>query len=194
MKRAGLSVLALVTVSAAAAAQEGAPTGPPPNPCEQDAVYSQFDFWVGDWNVYGPDGGLAGVNRIEKSADGCYLTEHWSSAGAFDGYSLNYYDRAQAAWRQVWVNPGLQIDYTGGLNEDGAMVLEGHAMSMRTDNRPGFRGTWTPQDDGSVIQLFEIQDNETGAWNEWFRGHYVPTQGDDNADAAAFRARLAEQG
>ena len=42
-------------------------------PCEKDSVYNQFDFWVGEWNVYAKNGGtklewadeLVKVNTID---------------------------------------------------------------------------------------------------------------------------------
>ena len=39
--------------------------------------------------------------------------------------SMNYYDAVENQWRQLWVAGGYSIDYTGGLNESGSMVLTG---------------------------------------------------------------------
>jgi hypothetical protein len=40
-----------------------------------------FDFWIGDWDVFGPDGKQAGTNSITPLLDGGALAEHWHGAG-----------------------------------------------------------------------------------------------------------------
>ena len=52
--------------------------------CTQSA-YRQFDFWVGEWDVVDTRGQPAGVNRIEKTLNGCALHETWTSAGLARG-------------------------------------------------------------------------------------------------------------
>ena len=36
-----------------------------------------------------------------------------------------------------------------------------------------FRGTWTPNPDGSVRQHFEISADDGATWTTWFDGKYV---------------------
>lgn len=36
-----------------------------------------------------------------------------------------------------------------------------------------FRGTWTPNEDGSVRQFFVQQDTDGGVWKTWFDGLYI---------------------
>jgi hypothetical protein len=43
-------------------------------PCS-DPGYRPFDFWLGKWQVFRPDGKLAGTNRIEKEYGGCVTAE-----------------------------------------------------------------------------------------------------------------------
>jgi len=55
--------------------------------------HSEFDFWVGSWNVTKPDGTPAGTNIIDKIQDNCILHENWTSAaGNFTGTSSNFYN------------------------------------------------------------------------------------------------------
>ena len=163
----------------------------PPNPCQAQAEFGQFDFWVGDWNVYQSDGSLAGINRITKTDGGCLIREHWRSASGGTGFSMNFYDVSAAAWRQVWVSPGAQIDYAGGLDEAGVMRLEGDIHYPASGASAPFRGAWTLQDDGAVLQEFHQQDAETGAWSVWFIGRYVPAETEtDNAAAAALWTQM----
>jgi hypothetical protein len=58
------------------------------------AEHRQFDFWVGRWDVFLPDGSLAGENRIERVAQGCALHESWRGRSGFSGHSLNSHDAA----------------------------------------------------------------------------------------------------
>lgn len=156
----------------------------PPPACTGD-VHDDFDFWVGEWNVYAPDDGpYLGHNSITKHNGGCLIMEHWVGAGGNPGDSINIYDPLTQAWRQVWMSNGWYIDYSGGLNEDGAMVLEGESYTMATETRSAFRGTWTLQADGSVSQFFEQADAE-GNLQPVFMGIYVRKDADPRAEEAA---------
>jgi hypothetical protein len=166
---------------AGGAALSQSPQTPPS--CDGLEHRADFDFWVGEWNVYGPDGQFAGTNSIRKSQGGCLIEEHWSGAGGSTGFSMNYYDPLQESWRQVWMSAGAYIDYTGGLNDDGAMVLEGEIFYQQRSDRFPFRGVWTPNDDGSVTQHFTQYDPDADTWNDWFIGRYVRQEDDPNAQS-----------
>ncbi len=168
-----VAVAATVIVSVGFVNTAFARQQPPPKHCESDAGYSQFDFWVGNWDVFGPNGGQAGVNIIEKVENGCLIKEHWTSAGGGTGFSMNYYNSITGKWRQVWVSRAVSIDYTGGLNDQGAMVLEGTIYYQAQGTSFPFRGTWTLNTDGSVRQFFEQFNPEAGEWATWFDGKYV---------------------
>ena len=101
------------------------PQAPPPAYCENNEGFDAWDFWVGEWNVYTNNEArqFVGTNSITKHYHGCLLQELWVSATGNGGFSINYYNPVKSEWRQVWVANGYSIDYTGGLNEQGAMVL-----------------------------------------------------------------------
>ncbi len=139
--------------------------------CQQSGAHRQFDFWLGKWEVHGAGGQFAGNNEITREETGCALREQWRSASGVTGQSLNYYNPETRRWRQLWLDAGYSIiDISGGL-EDGAMALEGTITYLSTGKSHGFRGTWTPQEDGRVRQFFEQRDAE-GAWQTWFDGYY----------------------
>jgi hypothetical protein len=154
-----------------ASTQASQPANPPP-PCD-DADYHQFDFWIGDWDVYDPAGNLAGTNSIQPAEQGCLLIEHWTNSGGGTGQSYNFYDPGTGQWRQIWVNGGGVIDYSGGLTETGSMLLEGEIRNRGAGGVAPFTGEWTPNADGSVTQHFRQQNPETGEWSDWFVGRYV---------------------
>lgn len=183
MKFAHFAAGAALFVSATAMASAQAPVAA----C-QGTPWDEFDFWVGEWNVYAPDteeapGGYLGHNVIARINGGCLITEHWTGAGGNVGDSINIHDPLIGAWRQVWMSNGWYIDYTGGLDAEGSMVLTGEAYTIPTQSRAGFRGTWTPLEDGSVRQFFEQQDAE-GNWQGVFTGLYVPVETDPRAEEA----------
>ncbi len=140
------------------------------NPCDAPA-YRAFDFWIGEWEVFTPDGNKAGENIISREEYGCLLVERWTGASGSTGQSYNFYDPGKKKFRQVWVSVGATIDYAGGLNDDGEMVLKGDIDYHNGTSAP-FKGTWTLQDDGSVRQYFQQYNAETKNWDDWFTGIY----------------------
>ncbi len=177
MKMLALTAIAALAASCAHAQSTTAPTTPAPQaqkpPCT-DPQFDDFDFWVGEWDVYGQNGKLAGTNSIKKEEYGCLLVERWVNAGGITGQSYNYVDLLSGKWRQVWVSGGATIDYSGGLDDKGAMVLEGLIGygAGQAGNGAKFRGTWMPNADGTVTQHFQQYDDTKAEWTDWFIGTY----------------------
>jgi len=161
------------TVATTAAADEPEPARA--SPCEA-AEHRAFDFWIGEWEVRGPDGGLVGHNRIRPILDGCVLLEEWSSAGGSTGKSFNLYDRSTGRWHQTWVDSnGLLLEIEGGLDASGAMVLEGSTVSPQ-GGETRQRITWTPTKNGTVRQVWESSGDGGATWKPVFDGLYVRTK------------------
>jgi hypothetical protein len=141
-------------------------------PCEHDAAFSAFDFWLGEWDVHTADGTYAGSNAIARAERGCVLTENWSSAGGGSGMSVNYLDRISNKWVQIWNDAsGSQINISGGMTEDG-MLLVGTIHYVANGTTAPFRGLWTPLPDGRVRQFFEQMSPDGETWSPWFEGFY----------------------
>lgn len=142
-------------------------------PCSSPE-YRQFDFWVGEWDVFSPDGAKAGENRIEVIANRCALLENWTGAKGGAGKSLNIYDATDRKWHQTWVDAtGGRLELVGSI-VGGSMVLG--AVGPMAD-RPGVsvthRITWTPNADGSVRQHWQTSDDGGKTWTTAFDGKYV---------------------
>lgn len=148
-------------------AQEGAP----PPVCKTDARYSEFDFWLGDWDVY-VDGKKAGENSITKEEGDCLVLEKWTDVNGGTGQSYNYFNPDTEEWRQVWVSSYMSIDYVGGLTDDGSMELVGQITYFHNGQSLEFLGRWTLQDDGTVRQYFEQFDEKQGKMMPIFTGIY----------------------
>jgi tetratricopeptide (TPR) repeat protein len=140
-------------------------------PCEFDPRYQEFDFWVGDWDVFTPAGRKAGTNSIQKIAGGCALLENWTSVTGGSGKSLNFYDASKRKWVQMWADSSGEIIPTEGEFKDGAMRLQGQLI-QRDGKKTLYRGTWTPLPDGRVHQFLEESVDGGKTWNTWFDGFY----------------------
>ncbi len=152
----------------------------PPPPCAS-AEHRQFDFWLGDWQVFDKTGKQVGSSHIESILRGCVIAEHWSSAGNHDGdgKSYNMYNAQTGHWEQFWVDAGgTRLILAGGLR-DGAMVLEG--AQAKPDQKTGVvqreRITWTPNADGSVRQFWESSGDDGKSWTTAFDGLYKHPNG-----------------
>jgi len=155
--------------------QAGKTSAPPKPVCESMQEFNDFNFWLGEWDVYsnGEARQLQGTNSITKHHENCLIMENWTNIQGGTGRSMNYYDPVEDQWRQLWVASGYSIDYIGGLNEAGSMVLNGKINYYKTGKSQEFRGTWTPNQNGSVRQFFEQRDVESGQWTVWFDGLYI---------------------
>ena len=146
---------------------------PAPTPCEDDARFAEFDFWIGDWDVHTADGTYAGRNTISKTERGCVLLEQWRGASGSTGMSINYVNGASGDWVQNWrAAGGSQIDIHGGMTDDG-MLLVGKIHYLTNSTTQDFRGLWTLLPDGRVRQFFEQSDDGGETWAPWFEGFYT---------------------
>jgi len=112
-------------------------------PCSQP-VYRQFDFWIGDWEAFGPKGQKAGDSKISLLLDSCTIFEEWTSVMAvkglrYAGKSFNMYNASKQKWQQYWLdNTGSITEYFNGHYENNKMILE-------TDNQKINDTTWQIQ-------------------------------------------------
>ena len=146
---------------------------PTPPPACTAPEHRQFDFWLGRWNVHGgPDGKiLQGTSRIERSDNGCWITEHWHSARGSDGTSLNAWDAQYGVWRQFWTGAdGVVLRLEGGLR-DGAMEMRGE-LPKAGGGVQQQRIRWTPRSDGTVTQQWDTSDDNGTSWQVSFLGVY----------------------
>ena len=143
------------------------------SPGSSDGHEHDFDFWIGEWEVFGPQGRQLGTSSITPVLGRGALAEHWRGAGGFEGHSLNGYDPVRGCWHQTWLdNTGSLLLLDGGLVE-GAMVLEGLAPMEKGAASQPQRITWTPEDEG-VRQHWQTRPDDSGSWTTLFDGHYRP--------------------
>jgi len=164
------SVLSIAAACLALPVALWAATSPPPKPaaaCGRPEC-RQFDFWAGDWDVYGPDGTtIVGRSHVESILDGCVLLENWYGAKGGTGKSFNTWTRSDSLWHQSWVSNSGSLLLLSGSFHDGRMVLEG-------DSPPGTRNriTWSPLPNGEVEQRWTTSADGGVTWQTAFLGTY----------------------
>lgn len=164
MRRIACTLLALAFAAAAPAQQ--------PRPTCDGPAHRQFDFWLGRFEVRTEAGQLAGHNVIETTLGGCALTEHWTGARGSEGRSINFYDRNDGRWHQVWIDDAGQPLYLSGGLDGQSMVLSGETRGE--DGRAVMqRITWTPLDDGRVRQHWQTSGDGAETWATVFDGYYT---------------------
>ena len=141
-----------------------------PQPTCDGPEYRQFDFWIGEWDVT-VRGQPAGTSVITSKEKGCLIHEQWTSAGGGTGQSMNFYDRTDGKWHQVWVaSNGSVLRFTGAL-ENGALAYA--SQGKRPDGAVILhRLVFTPNADGSVRQHWTTSTDDGKTWTEAFDGLY----------------------
>jgi len=133
---------------------------------------NQFDYWVGNWNVYDTLGNLVGENNIVKQYENCVIQENWKSTGVNKGTSYNYFNPTDTTWNQLWLdNQGSILRLKGAFSEN--------KMIMKSDIIQGQKGwlyynqiTWVHNSDGTVNQIWEVFDDKNKFLQLAFYGVY----------------------
>ena len=177
-RRASLGLVVVTLLLTSSCAAKRAPSSPPFARVERcdGPEYRKLDFWLGEWIVETPAGGLEGRNRIVSTLGGCAIEEHWTEATRGEGTSLFHFDRALGAWKQVWVTS------EGGFKEkrEVAPSPDMPADSIRFQGevpRPSGgvaldRTTLTKLAGGRVRQVIEQSIDGGATWTRW-EGIYV---------------------
>lgn len=143
--------------------------------CNDLASYHLLDFWVGNWDVYVGDEKV-GHNRIEKTLNGCAVTEHWVDSTGNEGTSL-FFVNDGGQWKQVWVTerangPGgvkektnVEIAPEDGVRFQGVLY---HPDAGRWFDRTTLKSVGN----GAVRQLIEISSDAGNTWETTFDAIY----------------------
>lgn len=132
----------------------------------------EFDFWLGEWNVYktGTDT-IVGFSHIESIIDSVGIQENYHAAGSpYQGTSINKYNFAKQQWEQYWVDNGGQTLHITGNLKDGKMILQNKAQTFQGQTIFN-RITWHNHPDQTVQQVWE-QSPDGKTWKAVFDGTY----------------------
>lgn len=133
--------------------------------------HDQFDFWLGEWNVFDKNDKKVGENTIVELHDNCLIQENWVSE-SMTGSSYNYFNPADSSWNQVWIdNVGSSLILKGSYM-DGKMILKSELLTGKKIDFYYNQITWEKSDDGSVIQIWDTFDKEDQFIANIFTGIY----------------------
>lgn len=131
--------------------------------------FRQFDFWIGEWEAYGPKGAKAGDSKISIILDSCVILEEWTGQPGqgfiFTGKSFNSYNIATKQWQQTWTdNTGNTTEFLRGEGSNGKVVY--YADKVTGPNGKSFmrRLTFTKLSTDKVRQLGERSDDGGTTW------------------------------
>ncbi|MEI6737639.1 MAG: hypothetical protein WCL29_04080 [Pseudomonadota bacterium] len=141
-------------------------------PCSS-APHRQFDFWIGDWDVFSPDGKPAGTNVIKPILGLCVLHESWKAPSGYEGESFNTYDASRKLWHQTWVDIGGTLLVMEGRYENDVMTLSDKDSPGKKDPSSINEIQWTKLVDGEVRQLWRASADGGKTWKIVFDGKYV---------------------
>lgn len=138
-------------------------------PCNQP-VFRQFDFWIGEWDVYNTNGKKAGDSKITLILDSCVILEEWTSANKYQGVtyagkSFNKYNTQTKQWQQTWVdNVGGSTEFLKGNYADSKMVFETNPFPVSKDTVAVRKLTFYNLDPSRVRQHGEITKDNGKTW------------------------------
>jgi len=133
----------------------------------------QFDFWVGEWDVYkyGTDT-LLGHSHIESVLNRYVIKETYSSSRSpYEGTSFSKYNQINNKWEQYWVdNSGVTLHIVGAYS-DNKMILSN--KEERSTGSTYNKLIWTDLKEKGVRQTWK-QSLDGISWNTIYDGHYIP--------------------
>jgi len=140
--------------------------------------YRQFDFWLGEWEAFGPAGKKAGDSKISLILDSCIVLEEWTSANLtqgirYAGKSFNKWNAATKQWQQTWVdNVGGSTEYLEGKYEDKKIVFRTKPFPVSKDTMAVMRLTFYDLGKDKVRQLGEITKDNGMTWQTQYDLEY----------------------
>ena len=140
-------------------------------PCSS-AAHRQFDFWVGEWNVYSTAADtIVGYSHIKNILNDCVIEENWTSKNGWQGKSFNTYNSVDSTWNQVWVDQSGATYHFSGTFHDNIMDYAGQTSGPKGTSH--FTMTFTYNEkDKSIRQVWKQSTDAGESWKTIFDGTY----------------------
>lgn len=135
------------------------------------APYHQFDFFVGQWNVYDAKGHSVGSDLVEKRLNGCVVYERYTNPDRSVGIGLSGYQAKLGTWHQDFMrDDGLVVLLDGTAGRLAAMVMSGQDFPADGSRRLD-RGIWVVH--GKVVEETWLVSTDGGkTWKTQFHGFF----------------------
>ncbi len=142
-----------------------AQTTVPQKPCSNLPEYRQFDFWLGDWEVYDKNDKIAGQSKISLILDSCIILEEWTGTGGYTGKSFNTWNAATRQWQQTWVdNSGGTTEFLRGAGDQGKITFYADQVVGPGGKKFQRKLTFYKLSDDKVRQHGERSDDGGKTW------------------------------
>gem|GEM_PF-1724980 len=118
------------------------------SPCEVDERYSQYDFWVGDWDLVNAENDLGGRFKAEKIQNNCAIALEWRNIDGLTDRGIMFYDPDKDVWKQVWVGDqggrwtseetfadNTMMEETSRVSDDGKAILNRRVLKPLSEDR-----------------------------------------------------------
>lgn len=135
-------------------------------PCAA-AEYHQFDFWLGDWDVFEANAQTPAAHvKVSRLLDGCAILEEYEQADGLSGRSISAYDPHRGGWHQSWfTNRGATLLLDGRL-ENGEMRLNA-VEHLDANKERQTRALWKAEAGG--VRETAVRSVDGGKnWDSWF--------------------------
>lgn len=147
-------------------------TKPACNCCTSE--YKQFDFWLGEWEVFNIKGVKVGENKIVTMQDSCVIQENWIGTGQ-TGTSYNFYNKSDSSWNQTYIdNLGTVLQLKGTFQNNEMILKSENIKSVKANFYYFNRIIWAKDSSGNVAQKWEIVDDSGTILQIAFEGIYKP--------------------
>ena len=133
--------------------------------CENTPEFHQFDFWIGEWDVFTLQNQKGGDSRIERIIKGCVILENWTGTSGYEGKSFNHYDPQTKKWYQYWIDQNSTVTtYEGEYSEkDKAIIF--YSYDHAKDTNPYLvRLTFFDIDPNTVRQFSQKSTDDGKTW------------------------------
>jgi len=133
-------------------------------PCDFSPEYRQFDFWIGEWDVFSTQGHQpVGSSSIQLILGKCVILENWTGGGGGAGKSFNIYNANTKKWEQIWVSSsGALMKFEGVLNNN---VLDYYGDAFAPNGAPSRRHLqFFNQGPGQVRQFSQMSTDGGKTW------------------------------
>ena len=144
------------------------------NPCMADPHAREFDFWIGEWDVYqAGTKTYAGHSLVQMIAGGCGILENWDSPNS-TGKSINFIDPVTNKWKQSWAGSyanGIQ-EFVNGEYKDGAMRFTFETTDAKNNKITG-RFIFFNEGPNQVRQFNEISTDGGKTWTTDYNYTYI---------------------
>lgn len=143
-------------------------------PCMFEAGYREFDFWVGEWEVF-VNNQKVGTSNVKVLQQGCIIEENWATP-VQTAQSFNFYNPVSKKWHQSYMDSTGGNWMMDGEYKDGALRYEGFIYSPQ--GRTPVHMTFFNLGPGRVRQTAETSPDGGKTWTNTWDGLYVRRKGD----------------